>query len=1001
MKRVVQYIEVDIPFCANTYGVLPCTASLSSSPPTGDHKCFNTPKTCQDRPNYIDAPVTLRFKKDDGFPPNGIDAIPYIVQIAYTPATVSLGDDLGTRASLAVTFDDHPWPDTGPGFDKYLSERPYNPMLQGTFWGKFRARQPYLRGRPMRLIRGVEGQALEDMETRHYLIDSFTHDASKGTYTLIAKDLLKFADDDRAQAPRMSQGFLVADITSSDTTATLTPSGIGNEEYPGSGYLAIGGKEIVSFQRDATEGNDTNAKLLLHGDGTDASTTITDSSPSGRTVTAVGNAQLDTAQKKFGTAAILFDGTGDGLTVPDNADWTFSGNFTVEGQFRWNALASTQFLFTHATDANNRYFLSVSSAGALTFSVISGGSTIVTMVSAAGAVDDDGSFHHVAVMRTGNVWVITVDGVQVATTTDSDSIPNFTGLFRIGFDHSAANGFNGWVDEFRVSHVARWTVPFTAPVAAYQQSGDTLTIVRGQLNTEAINHEAQDRVQVVLSYQAMDVALIIKDLLVTYANVDPAYIPISKWQTETASFLNRVFTAHIAEPNGVGSLIKELIEDAALSVWWDDETPELELRVLRAVSTDAFTFDENTYMESSFSSREQPTERVSQVWRYFAQRNPLERLDNEDNYRSCAVALDLQSETDEGSPAIHKIFSRWIPFGGRSVADKANQLYLSRFVVPPRLFKFSVFRNDLIEPQLGQGYLIKGLGIQDDTGAAVTAPLQVTRLNPGDTQFDCEAQEMLIAEQEPEDLTDRVIIIDSNTNNVNLRTLHDNLYPPPTDQDVIDGVNLTCYVEAGVVVGTLTPGNQSLVGDPAFDVDDDWPVGFPITLVVNGRIQGKGGRGGSVSTTAAVRNGVEGGPALYTRFPINLEVSTGEIWGGGGGGGSGAINSGGAGTCGCGGGGGAGTIAGNGGFGAICGGVQADPGDAGTATAGGAGGSGSGTNSGGVGGGPGLAGSQGGNTGGGVTIPRGTGAAAGASIDGDSFVTITAGPGDLRGPQIN
>jgi hypothetical protein len=44
--------------------------------------------------------------------------------------------------------------------------------------------------------------------------------------------------------------------------------------------------------------------LLLHGNGTNGSTTITDNSPSPKTVTAVGNAQISTAQSKFGGASM-------------------------------------------------------------------------------------------------------------------------------------------------------------------------------------------------------------------------------------------------------------------------------------------------------------------------------------------------------------------------------------------------------------------------------------------------------------------------------------------------------------------------------------------------------------------------------------------------------------------------------------------------------------------------------------------------------------------------
>ena len=59
-----------------------------------------------------------------------------------------------------------------------------------------------------------------------------------------------------------------------------------------------------------------NVSLLLYGDGANGSTTITDSSPTPKTVTAVGNAQISTAQSKFGGASIAFDGAGDYLIVP-------------------------------------------------------------------------------------------------------------------------------------------------------------------------------------------------------------------------------------------------------------------------------------------------------------------------------------------------------------------------------------------------------------------------------------------------------------------------------------------------------------------------------------------------------------------------------------------------------------------------------------------------------------------------------------------------------------
>ena len=56
--------------------------------------------------------------------------------------------------------------------------------------------------------------------------------------------------------------------------------------------------------------------LLLPMDGTNGSTTFTDSSLNGLTVTAVGNAQISTTQSKYGGASGYFDGTGDYCQFP-------------------------------------------------------------------------------------------------------------------------------------------------------------------------------------------------------------------------------------------------------------------------------------------------------------------------------------------------------------------------------------------------------------------------------------------------------------------------------------------------------------------------------------------------------------------------------------------------------------------------------------------------------------------------------------------------------------
>ena len=78
-------------------------------------------------------------------------------------------------------------------------------------------------------------------------------------------------------------------------------------------------------------GNDGTTHLLIHADGTNGSTTFTDASLRMNPITANGDAQISTAQSKFGDSSAYFDGTGDYLSVADREDFDFgTSNFTID-----------------------------------------------------------------------------------------------------------------------------------------------------------------------------------------------------------------------------------------------------------------------------------------------------------------------------------------------------------------------------------------------------------------------------------------------------------------------------------------------------------------------------------------------------------------------------------------------------------------------------------------------------------------------------------------------
>jgi hypothetical protein len=205
-------------------------------------------------------------------------------------------------------------------------------------------------------------------------------------------------------------------------------------------------------------GIDSSVKLLLHCDGTDAATTFTDSSPSARTITTVGNAQVDTAQSKFGGASLLLDGSGDYLSAASNADWSFgTGDFTVDLWVRFGSTSGTQCMVS--VDQTGAFILQLDS-GSLRVSRSGVGHDLSYSWSLA-----TGTWYHVAVTRASSAMKLFVDGAVVASGTVSTNYGQ--GLLTIG-SQAGIHFINGWLDEVRISKgVARWTAAFTPPDGPY------------------------------------------------------------------------------------------------------------------------------------------------------------------------------------------------------------------------------------------------------------------------------------------------------------------------------------------------------------------------------------------------------------------------------------------------------------------------------------------------------------------------------------------------------
>lgn len=209
--------------------------------------------------------------------------------------------------------------------------------------------------------------------------------------------------------------------------------------------------------------------LHLPFDGADASTSFPDVGPKNKTATPVGNVQIDTAQSKVGGASGLFDGAGDGLHIASDTDFEFgSGDFTVEGWLRLNALNTFQGILAKRADSSGAPF------GPFVFAV-DGSNRLVwyaainnaawALISTPATTLTSGVWYHFAYTRQGTSARTFLDGALIGTGTLSGTLVTNASDVTVGL--SAANnslGFNGWLDELRVTKgVARYTATFTPP----------------------------------------------------------------------------------------------------------------------------------------------------------------------------------------------------------------------------------------------------------------------------------------------------------------------------------------------------------------------------------------------------------------------------------------------------------------------------------------------------------------------------------------------------------
>jgi len=211
-------------------------------------------------------------------------------------------------------------------------------------------------------------------------------------------------------------------------------------------------------------------------DGVDASTTFTDVSSGGadspHTVTATANAQVDTAQKLYGTGSVICDqDSTDFLTVNDSVDWYFggTGDFTIECFVRFDADAvvtdatnNVYFWYQFVGSGEYLRFVYFNALRQLNLTLRYGGTNEVQITTSFTPVAD--TWYHVVAQREGNYYLTAAKAGRFSYTETIGvaeyNASNWRNLSAVGWVNRQDLG-PVWVDEHRISKIARYN--YTLP----------------------------------------------------------------------------------------------------------------------------------------------------------------------------------------------------------------------------------------------------------------------------------------------------------------------------------------------------------------------------------------------------------------------------------------------------------------------------------------------------------------------------------------------------------
>lgn len=224
--------------------------------------------------------------------------------------------------------------------------------------------------------------------------------------------------------------------------------------------------------------------------------------------------------------------------VTANVPTTATANVTIEAWVKWaGPVSGNQIIVLNGNTTSSGYALYLDASNSYQVGIFMGGVTHHNSIFTLPV----GTWTHVVLENASFFWYVFVNGVYNQVGTEAPGTPS--GFLRVGADQDNAEGFNGVIDEVRVSNVVRYSDNFTPSNAPFSSDANTMTLYHfdegsGQTTADASANGNNGQLGYSTGADTLDPAWAISDAplpveLVSFSATADRFSAELRWNTAT------------------------------------------------------------------------------------------------------------------------------------------------------------------------------------------------------------------------------------------------------------------------------------------------------------------------------------------------------------------------------------------------------------------------------------------------------------------------------------